>query len=301
MTALAALALMGDGHTTYTGEHREAVGRALRWLVQQQDRKTGIVGERMGHFWIYGHAIATIALAEALVFSDDPALRAAAERAVEVVHRARNPYGAWRYDLPPIGENDTSITGWMVVALISAEHAGLTIDPAAIEGGLLWIDQVTDRETGRCGYDVPGSVSARIANVNSDYPPERGEAMTGVALLLRLLAGQSPGDEVLVQHARLVLERPPKWEPELRGCDMYYWYYGSLALFQMPEKEYWRPWWTAMTETALESQRVDGHADGSWDPVGPWGYAGGRIYSTAIMALCLETPRRYVPLFPDER
>ena len=32
---------------------------------------------------------------------------------------------------------------------------------------------------------------------------------------------------------------------------------------------------------------------GSWDPNGPWGYAGGRVYSTALMVLCLEVYFRY--------
>ena len=35
-------------------------------------------------------------------------------------------------------------------------------------------------------------------------------------------------------------------------------------------------------------QRAYDHALGSWDPIGPWGYAGGRVYSTALMAMCLS-------------
>jgi len=32
---------------------------------------------------------------------------------------------------------------------------------------------------------------------------------------------------------------------------------------------------------------------GSWDPIDPWGPDGGRVYSTAICALCLEAYYRY--------
>ena len=50
-------------------------------------------------------------------------------------------------------------------------------------------------------------------------------------------------------------------------------------------------------ETAvLRSQhpRGSGARTGSWDPIGPWGLtAGGRVYSTALMVLALETPYRY--------
>ena len=32
----------------------------------------------------------------------------------------------------------------------------------------------------------------------------------------------------------------------------------------------------------------DRHVKGSWDPKGAWGREGGRVYSTAMMALTLE-------------
>ena len=38
----------------------------------------------------------------------------------------------------------------------------------------------------------------------------------------------------------------------------------------------------------LESQRMDGSSKGSWDPIGPWGYVGGRVYSTSLMAMTLS-------------
>ncbi|MCZ6786390.1 MAG: hypothetical protein O7E54_04410, partial [Planctomycetota bacterium] len=31
-----------------------------------------------------------------------------------------------------------------------------------------------------------------------------------------------------------------------------------------------------------------GARTGSWDPIGPWGPDGGRVYSTAVMVLCLD-------------
>ena len=41
-------------------------------------------------------------------------------------------------------------------------------------------------------------------------------------------------------------------------------------------------------------QRRAGCEDGSWDPVGEWGAAGGRVYSTAICAMTLEVYYRYL-------
>ena len=43
----------------------------------------------------------------------------------------------------------------------------------------------------------------------------------------------------------------------------------------------------AVRTAALAGQVRAGEERGSWDPVGPWGYAGGRVYATAMMCLAL--------------
>ena len=100
-----------------------------------------------------------------------------------------------------------------------------------------------------------------------------------------------------IQHADLMAEKNvlPQWDEEGKGCDMYYWYYGSYAMFQMGNKygNHWKKWNAALKPTLLDNQRQDGDFKGSWNPVGPWGYSGGRVYSTAIGALCLEVYFRY--------
>ena len=53
-------------------------------------------------------------------------------------------------------------------------------------------------------------------------------------------------------------------------------------------------------ETAIVgSQRRETGRDerGSWDAEGPWGAEGGRVYSTALMAMCLEVYYRYGRVF----
>ena len=49
---------------------------------------------------------------------------------------------------------------------------------------------------------------------------------------------------------------------------MYYWYYGSYAMYQMGGSKYWEPWNKAMKKAVVDSQRRDGDEKGSWDPVG---------------------------------
>ena len=292
VTGLALLAFLGDGNVLDEGAHADVVRRGIRWLRRQQDADSGLIGERVGHTFLYDHAIASLALVRAFAASRDPILEQPAQLAVIYILRVRNPYGAWRYDVPPVGDNDTSITGWMVRVLTAARDAGLKIDEDALVGSLNWIDEVTDPDTGRVGYDSSGSVSSRIVGVNDHYPTEGGEAMTAVGLLCRFLLGQDPKDDpVMVRHADLMLRSLPEWDVNGLGGDMYYWYYGSQAMVQMG-RGHWKAWNTALNAAVLHSQRADGAHRGSWDPTGPWGWMGGRVYSTSMMVLALESGDR---------
>jgi len=294
MTALALLAFLGQGSTSKEGEYRHNVARGIAWLKQQQDPDTGLLGEAIGQGYVYDHALATLALCEAYYFTRSPLIRRTAQDAVNWISRARNPYGAWRYEVPPDGESDTSVTGWMVFALKSAEEAGLVVDPMALTGALSWLEEVTDPATGRAGYVEVGGPSSRIARVNDHFPVEKGEALTAVALLCRIFLGQDPQEhEIMRKSADLLRRKLPEWDPEGLGCDMYYWYYGSYAMYQMGGSRWWAPWNKAMKGAVLDSQREDGSFRGSWDPAGPWGVSGGRVYSTALMVLCLEVYFRY--------
>jgi hypothetical protein len=97
------------------------------------------------------------------------------------------------------------------------------------------------------------------------------------------------------KHADLLLKSLPEWDPDGLSNDMYYWYYGSYSMFQMGGR-HWEIWNKAMKKAVLDSQRKDGASKGSWDNIGPWGYAGGRVYSTALGVLCLEVYFRYSSL-----
>jgi hypothetical protein len=46
----------------------------------------------------------------------------------------------------------------------------------------------------------------------------------------------------------------------------------------------------------VPSQIEDGPNAGSWDPDMEWGGYGGRVYSTALAAMCLEVYYRYAPM-----
>ena len=91
--------------------------------------------------------------------------------------------------------------------------------------------------------------------------------------------------EVKVSTADVVLACPPRPKPRSQ-VDHQYWLFGSLAMYWIGPG-YFDDWNEALTDAVVDTQRRFGSFKGSWDPVGVWGGDGGRVYSTAMMAIVL--------------
>ncbi|MHC4819717.1 MAG: prenyltransferase/squalene oxidase repeat-containing protein [Planctomycetota bacterium] len=296
VTGLALLAFLGAGYTDrgsrQQNPYAKNVQMGLRFLLTAQDTN-GCFGPRASQHFMYNHAIATLALCEAYWMTRNPRYKAPAQAGLRYLMRARNPYMAWRYGVRP-GENDTSVTGWAVMALKSGKYAGLDVDPDAFTGARQWIDKMTHPQTGRVGYNFHGGTVARPEGMIDRFPAEKSEAMTASGIMTRLLCGDQPDSKVLATSAALCLGQPPRWDAG-GSIDMYYWYWGTMAMFQMGGDS-WGKWNEALKEAAVKHQHLKGSGAraGSWDPAGPWGAQdGGRIYATALMTLCLEIYYRY--------
>jgi len=306
LTGLSLLAFLGHGDTTSQGKYRENVRAGITFLRQVQN-DSGLYGEEVGNATLYNHSIATLAMAEAChLGGNSPILKRSLKKGVGVILRARNPYGAWRYSLEPNGDNDTSITGWMVFALKAAEGAGVAIDHAVFRDADAWLTSMTDPTNGRTGYAFgegggPGSRPSRPRHEVERFPAEHSEALTAVALLSREFMTDTskvkrwkdhPQYASLAKQADLIASKVPLWDEEGGHCDFYYWYYATFAMNQWGGR-HWTSWKKAMEKALLPHQRTDGNFEGSWDPIGPWGKDGGRVYSTAMGALMLEVYYRY--------
>jgi hypothetical protein len=249
----------------------------------------------VAHDYVYDHAIAAYAMCEAYGLSGYSLLREPAQKGLDHLAAHRNPYGVWRYQ-PRDGDGDTSITGWCVMALAAGKHFGLAVDATALQTTAVWLDTVTDA-SGRHGYTAAGQRSSRKpGDHGSRFPADRTEAMTAVGLFARFFLGQDPAKTpAMPKAADLLLLQPPAWDEAGGRVDHYAWYYASYALFQMGGKR-WTAWQKQLEPTLLKRQHrdpKDGNRFGSWDPDCAWGEDGGRVYSTAILALCLQANYRY--------
>jgi hypothetical protein len=297
VTGLALLAFLGDGSTLRSGPWRDNVRRAVQWLRSQQ-AENGLFGAPTSSDFVYDHAIATYAICEAYGLSESQLLRPTAQRALNYLEAHRNPYGVWRYQ-PRDGDGDTSVTGWCIMAYAAGKHFGLQVNDSALQLAAAWLDQVSDA-SGHHGYCKQGQPSSRKPGDHATrFPVDKGAAMTAVGLFCRYFLGQKPTEKpVMTAAANLLVQKPPVWDEKTGSVDHYYWYYATYALFQAGGPA-WRTWQRQLEPALVENQHRDAgnpNLRGSWDPVCAWGEDGGRVYSTAILALTLQANWRYTRL-----
>jgi hypothetical protein len=307
VTGLALLALMGNGSTLRSGEYARNVRLGAGWLMDQQNPESGLVQTHTGTLFFYGDCISTLALAEAYGGFENPDLRQCVERGVHYLLRAQNPNSAWRYSgVPPDGKSDTSVTYWAFMALWTAREMRIDVDDAAFIGAMNWIDAMTDPQTGRTGYFDVGSPSARQTHNNDQFPLDKAEGLTGVGLQLRYFAGRRPAsDPMIVKGLNLMASEPPIWSPESLSIDFYSWFqetnaYTLLGGNNSKQRDAWNK---ALKSALLGSQQTSDDLKGSWDAkADTWGFAGGRVFTTALGAMCLESSGRYdATAVPDKK
>jgi hypothetical protein len=303
-TGLALLAFLGAGYTHHDAKYGDVIERGLTFLLRNQkpDGDLYVPPRRNpegSNTWFYSHGIASIALCEALGMTrDDDLLRKPAQRAVDFIVASQDPqFGGWRYR-PGFG-SDTSVSGWQLMALKSAERVGLSVTPNVYVGVEKWLNfaQGPGGNPTRYAYR-PQTTEPEMANYR-----RTNRVMTAEALLMRQYLGWTRNDRNLVGGADYLLtELPSLGTAEKPDRNSYYWYYATQVMFHMKGR-YWKEWNDRLRPILVDHQVRQGELAGSWDPRGPvpdeWGTAGGRIYITTINLLILEVYYRYLPLYQN--
>ena len=114
--------------------------------------------------------------------------------------------------------------------------------------------------------------------------------MVAEGLFCRILMGELPGHPRSLESVDYLSK---SW-PDKDRFDFYYWYYGSLSLYQH-QGPIWVEWNERLKKILLNHQKKDGDKAGSWDPLGPWAGEAGRVVMTAMATLSLEVYYRYLP------
>ena len=277
ITGLAILAYLGAGQTHLDGPQATSVRRGLEFLARSQAADGNLAGNAELFARMYCHGMATLALSEAYGMTGDSGLRPYLERALGYTVRAQHPVtGGWRYQ--PGDDGDTSQLGWQLMSLHSAQLAGLPIPAATRAGMIRFLNSVT---TGP---------QRGLASYRPRTSPSR--TMTAEALVCRMFLGVKQDEAAIREAVAYLLQETPQGGP----FNEYYWYYATLALFQL-QGDAWEAWNGALQERLLASQETSGTLAGSWPTNTVWGGYGGRVYTTAMNALCLEVYYRHLPLY----
>jgi hypothetical protein len=282
-TAFGLLPFLAANYTHKTGPYQKQVGAGLQWMLANQDLQSGSLAKASSDN-MYVHGLATIALCEAHALTHDPALRQAAQRAIKFIEYAQTPsHGGWRYG-PRSDTGDTSVVGWQLMALKSAQMGGLDVKPETFEGARKFLKSVSSGKNGGLfGYASPGA----------------SPTMTAVGLLCQQYMGAGRSDAAVREGVDYLKGRPPS----LNYRNAYYWYYATQVLHNMQGGE-WDRWNREMRTVWVETQeRQKGTCQfGSWDPEKPTkdighSEAGGRLMVTSLGLLTLEVYYRYLPLY----
>ncbi|HMO92990.1 MAG TPA: terpene cyclase/mutase family protein [Pirellulaceae bacterium] len=280
VTGLALLSFLAAGHTHLAGEYRETMRKGLEYLLTVQKPDGSLAGDALLYSRMYCHSMATLALSEAYAMTGDDRLRPALQSAVNYSVRAQHPSGGgWRY--LPGDKGDMSQFGWQVMALKSAQLGGIDVPDSTWRAMKVFLENCSSGTYRGLAAYQPGQVPTRV--------------MTAEALLCRYFMEGTP-NPALVREASdaIIVKKPGDGE-----INFYYWYYATYAL-NMVGGDTWNEWNNALKLQLLSMQRQDGPLRGSFDPVGIWCGYGGRIYSTALATLCLESYYRYLPMNAGE-
>lgn len=304
-TGLALLTYLGAGYTHLDDKHRAVVNRGIDWLVRNQKQDGDLFTGGTKYAWFYSHGIATIALCESYGMTRDPELREPARKAVQFICKTQHPTrGGWRYFVDARGvstETDTSVSGWMLMALKSAQMAELEVPEETLAKIDDWLQTAAaPRAEGQYAYNPFAKNTDR-----QRHGREPSLAMTAEAMLMRIYLGRGREDPGLIAGAdHLQRNLPAVGTRAQRLRDCYYWYYATQVMFQMQD-DYWTAWNDRLRSLLAGSQIQAGEPAGSWHPQKPvpdkWGNAGGRHYVTALHLLMMEVYYRYphLPLFQE--
>jgi len=293
-TGYAVLCFLGAGYDHKTpNKWRKVVKGGIDWLVQKQ-AADGSLGARN-----YEHPIAVMALAEAYAMTNDPQLKGPAQKGVDHIlarqSKSKDGYPlGWDYTAPNPSRQDSSVTGWNVMALKSAKAGGLNCGQG-LEGSKRWLEGAWKAANANWKDIGPYDESKFPYVWNAETGATEHDSRVPMGALAAVFLGYRQGDPMLESMGNYIMKHQV---PKAYPMDTYYMYYNTLAIFQLGG-ERWKTWNDQVRDILVNAQKKGGDCfDGSWDYTGTvfHGHETGRLLSTAYCCLSLEVYYRYLPM-----
>ena len=269
-TSLSLMAFMLKGYVPGRGSYGRLMDNAIAYLINKGREQRGFLGTPNNHAGMYEHGLAVLALSEAWGQSKNPRLKTTLRRAVDIILRAQNPQGGWRYTPEP-RDADLSMTVMHLVALNSAREAGISVPDTTIEKATKYVLSCQDENSGGFRY-MPGS-------------GEPGFARTAAGVMSLIMCGQRR--HKATQRGLAFLKAYPERKFDKNYPRFHYaHYYAVQAMYQAGEADF-LAWYPKISATILSKQSADGS----------WSGAHGQAYGTSLSILILGVPYRYLPIY----
>jgi hypothetical protein len=286
MTGLALLAYLGHCETPASEEFGDSSMKGIVYLVNVGLKNDGkLASSFIPGSWVYEHAIATYALAEAVTFCkelkvDIPGLMEVTEKAGQFIIDNQHKNGGWAY-LYKTGEKgdkshtDSSIVGWQLQALKACSHTGIRYKgmDSSVKKGLDYMVTLQDKD-GSWGYQKPGG----------------RPALTGVGVLCLQMWGKGRSSEV--RNGVKYIRENFKLDWNTKDSDLYSHYYASQAMMQAGGDD-WKFYNDLFRDQLLNNQ----NPDGSWKPQAYEGHGLTKendVYRNTLSILMLEVYYRFL-------
>jgi len=287
-TALALLPLLAAGNGPRDGRYQKNVSLGLNFLANRivwHDRSAASLYESDAGS-MPSQALAAIAFCEASVVARDTRTRAAAQSTVNYIVRIQNTDGGWGAEppAPPNGKPDTSdavSTGWNVVALKTAEWAGLNVPKKTLTQAGVYLESM--RTEDKTGYRHDEKKAADQADATA----------TALGVLSQMYLGRPRDAADLVDYVTALGGSSPSTSGQ------FYLNYVRAQVLRHHGGDVWNAWNEKLRDHLVFTQGNAGHIDGSWfaEDNGWSSASGGRLLATVLGALTLEVYYAHPPLY----
>jgi hypothetical protein len=279
ITAYVLICYMSCGNLPNEGEFGRTVARGTEFLLSCC-RPDGYIAAGQGESNMYGHGIATIALAELYGQTRDPNIRPKLQAAVNLIIGCQNAEGGWRYQ-PRIADADLSVTVLQVVALRAAKNCGMDVPQITIDRAVGYVKSCRDRRSGGFNY--------------TPHEMRPGFARTAAAIYSLQVCGLYD-DPMVKAGSDFLFERFGRNndDPFSREWFTYGNFYAAPAQY-MIGGDTWRKWYRRVKPTLLANARRQGD-NYFWQPLDR-DRGVNDIFATAVYTTVLAIPYGYLPLY----
>ena len=260
-TGLALRVFLAHGETPVSEKYGDSVRGAIEYLVELSRKNHGKLipmgGEKSKH-WPYEHAIATYALADALVACKEakiptPGLDVAVRKAGQYIIVNQHMSGGWDYGYKESGTRggDMSLTSWHILALDACRRTGLeylNMRPCIQKA----LDFCKKHQAKSGGFGYWGTAPIGDPGYHT---------LTGAGVYCFQTWGKA--DLPVVQKGLKYIAEKSKFQYNTKFCDLYAAYYESRAM-KIGGGEAWKKYRDNLLKELIENQSPDG----SWPPPG---------------------------------